>query len=368
MKAKGWRIVLLMLALLLGMASIPVRAASTLCSCAAEIGNISRYSDVEDSPLYKRNVLFFGDSLCNARGERESGRVDAGYAGRIGERFHMNWINYGASGYALSSAKGQGSMILSKIKSARWDTKVAVEEPVSYDLIVLQGGVNDAWVNAPLGEMEEGFLSSDFDQSTFAGGLEYTLSYVKKQFPEASVCYIIMYQMPLGALNGQPVWGVRDQSAYISLQKQILEKWEIPYLDLYHDTEFNDSIFKVTTTQYLSGDYVHMKSNGYDLLASYLIPWLESLELPARSAEEEPDTDDESESESETQTETQTENQTEAERQEDGEANGAPADGSEPQERAPLWLWISLAGGGTLLVGGAASLILIICLKKRGKR
>ena len=173
----GW---ILILALLSGPASMPVSAKPSLCSYASEIGNESNYSYAErkESPIYGRNVLFFGDSFCNAREEREGGKPNAGYAGHIGMSYNMNWENYGASGYALA----------------------------------------------------------------------------EDSFPNATICYIIMYQMPLGSKDGQPVLGIRHQSSYIALQKQILEKREIPYLDLHNDTEFNENIFKVTTTQYLSGD------------------------------------------------------------------------------------------------------------------
>ena len=353
----------LLLGILLGVASLSVGAAeSSLCSYAGEIGKVSQYNDRTESPLYRRNVLFFGDSLCNARGEREAGKLDAGYAGRIGVRYSMNFKNYGASGYSLSSAK---STIFSKLEDARWDNEVGSDVRTAYDLVVLQGGVNDAWVNAPLGEISDSFKMSSFIKSTFAGGLEATLCYAKQHFPEATICYIIMYRMPNAIYGGEPVEGVRNMDAYVELQKQILEKWEIPYLDLYNDTKFNEEIFKVDTKTYLT-DGVHMNSTGYTVLSMYLIPWLESLPLPERVLEEEVESDTEpAESEIGTEAETEAESDavpTDPPKNDAGDGQTPPEDGA----RLPVWLFAAV-GGGVLVIGGGA-VIAVRCIRKRKEK
>lgn len=48
--------------------------------------------------------------------------------------------------------------------------------------MILQGGTNDGWDNAPVGEMTAADKKTGFDPSTFAGGLETLFSYAKRSF------------------------------------------------------------------------------------------------------------------------------------------------------------------------------------------
>lgn len=340
--------------------SLPTHAdASVLGAYPTEVGKIVLSDSKEESPLYGRSVLFFGDSLCNARGEREAGLIYAGYAGRIGVRYDMSFENYGVSGIALSTAKG--STTVSTIVQRAYGNNNMREEPLSYDLVVLQGGVNDAWVNAPLGEVSDSFQYRDFDRSTFAGGLEATICRAKEYFPDATVCYLIMYKMPLAqwAENGGnmvPVEGVRNMDAYVDLQRQILEKWEIPYLDFYGDESFNRDVFKVETTTYLSGDYVHMTADGYNIIFKYIAAWLETLPLSERMLPE-----------SETETEIESKPETEAVSDVEEERETAILEATEAETEAPVakekgkapGIFALAAVGGVVLAGLASVLIWI---------
>jgi lysophospholipase L1-like esterase len=236
------------------------------------------------------------------------------------------------------------------------------EEPIAYDLVVLQGGVNDAWFNAPLGEISDSFSYRDFDRSTFAGGLEAIICRAKEYFPDATICYLIMYKMPLAqwVQNGnsyEPVEGVRNMDAYIALQRQILEKWEIPYLDFYGDDAFNNDVFKVETTTYLNGDYVHMTSSGYDLIFRYIAAWLETLPLPERIVEE---TESESESESMGAPE-ESESESLSEPEEKSKTDTEPV-ATDHKSGVSKILPIAVMGG---LLAAAIGAVALIGLKKR---
>lgn len=311
MKRIRWMIWVIIAAMVFG--NVPIFATSqstSLCSYPSEIGTDSAYTEKYQNPLYGRSILFFGDSLCNARGESLGG-----YAGRIGRKYSMNWKKYGASGYSLTRGIPTSGTIRSELQKASWDNK-NLTDPVEYDLIVLQGGVNDAWRDAPLGTISAGFDRLKFDDKTFAGALETLLYYAREYFPDATICYLIMYQMPLGQWKNdsgvyEPVPGVQDQSQYVALQKQILEKWGIPYLDFYNDAEFNETIFSVNSpsSPYLAEDHIHMSSTGYSRISLHIAAWLETLPLPVRAG----GVDSESETEAETETQTETEIETESE-------------------------------------------------------
>ncbi len=231
---------------------------------AVEGGNVSSYLPAE-SPLYQKSVAFFGDSLCYARGEQSTRPSTAGWAGRIGSTYRMEWENYGKSGYALSTTR---STICGVMESARGK---------EYDYVIIEGGTNDAWDQVPLGAMTEGFVYKAFRQSTFAGALEATLYEAKEDFPNATIGFLIMYRMPNAVWEGEAVTGLQDVSAYVDMAKQILEKWGIPYLNFHSDDHFNENVIQVDSTACLSNDYIHLNSNGYDCLSSYISTWMESL-------------------------------------------------------------------------------------------
>ena len=62
-----------------------------------------------------------------------------------------------------------------------------------------------------------------------------------------------------------------------------MEKWDIPYIDLYSDDDLNLKELKVSTNVNLY-DKIHPNSSGFDILAPYIQTWMESLavaETPA---------------------------------------------------------------------------------------
>lgn len=213
-----------------------------------------------DSPLYGKKILFCGDSICDAYVEKSDSRYSsiAGWAGRIGTYNDMDWLNKGTSGASISNIRGTNTVI-AQLKS---QVMLASE----YEVVLLHGGVNDGWDNAPVGKMTDSFNSEDFDLSTFAGGLEYTIWYTKTKFKKAKIGYIINARTPSG------YGSLSNMSKYYDLAKQICDKWEIPYLDLY-----NDETLKNTKIPTCDNDNIHPTHEGYDILYPYIEKFAESL-------------------------------------------------------------------------------------------
>lgn len=215
-------------------------------------------------PLEGKSVLFVGDSICEALCEWSNGRWPygkdiVGWAGRIIYGHNMTGKNLGRSGASLSNCRGANTVI----------NQLAQEKNNTYDYVIMHGGANDAWDSAPVGEMTEGF-NDTYDLTTFAGGLEDMFRYAKENFPNAQLGFIINFQIPKGTYGR-----LSDMSEYMDLAIQICEKWEIPYLDLYHDEEFNQEL-KVTTNTYLH-DYIHPNGEGYDVIAPHVDAWLQTV-------------------------------------------------------------------------------------------
>ena len=218
---------------------------------------------VPESPAEKVNILkgksalFVGDSITEAICEAGIPALAsrAGWPGRIGTANNMRVVNKGLSGASVSNCRASNTVL----------AQLQAMKNQSFDLVILHGGVNDAWDSAPVGQMTDtdNFDEKTFDQSTFAGGLEYLFWYAKENYPKSTLGYIINFKLP-GATIGR----LSDMSEYFDEAKRICEKWDIPYLDLYDNDELN--VRMKGTTRYAMGDYIHPNDRGYDILYPYV--------------------------------------------------------------------------------------------------
>ncbi len=213
-----------------------------------------------EGPLYKKSVLFVGDSITEGRVEWNKGKTIVGWPGRIIEGNKMSGANKGVSGASISNCRNANT-VLAQLQN---------ESGKTYDFVIMHGGVNDAWDVAPIGTMTEGF-DAELDLSTFAGGLEATFKYAKETFTTAQFGYIINFK-----INRSDVGKLADMSEYFDMAKQICDKWEIPYLDLYSDEDFNNNVLKYKEYTNLY-DLIHPSSAGFDVLAPVISDWMKTI-------------------------------------------------------------------------------------------
>ena len=159
-------------------------------------GPIVPLIDVDrDSPLAGKTILFAGDSITEAICERYNPLTTpiAGWPGRVGTANCMSFVNSGVSGATMSLVNVWNSASTAVSSRNVIYNQLVNNKGTKFDLIVLQGGVNDAWCSAPVGSMTaaDNFDESTFDVSTFAGGFEYTIAYAKKTYPEAKIGFIV---------------------------------------------------------------------------------------------------------------------------------------------------------------------------------
>lgn len=226
------------------------------------VGNVEPEVLHTDSPLYGKSALFCGDSICAASAYDYSNMPRWGWAGRIGRDYGMTWTNRGIDGASVSNVRGTNTVIA--------QLKQEYKTVTDYDFVILHGGTNDGWDRAPIGEMSDSTEPDSFDETTFAGGLENLFCYAKMYYPDAYIGYIINFRTPVayGDLN--------DMTAYYDVAKQICDKWEIPYLDLYSDDHLNNDILQVETTTY-TADKIHPNGQGYDLIYPYIAEFMENI-------------------------------------------------------------------------------------------
>ena len=225
----------------------------------AELEGVS--SGVLAKQLKGKTAIFFGDSITHA---------EKSWAYQVHKNYGALTTNAGVSGASLSTARPTNRII----------TQIENNKNGDYEYVILHGGVNDAWSKAAVGTVSDSFEVADFDTDTYAGGLEEAIYYISKYFPNAKVGYIINYATPL-SVNGN----CSDMSKYFTVGKQICDKWNVPYIDLYWgnipgtDISYSYDLLEMDLGTYgTSGPAdVHINEAGYEKVSPFIADWMATL-------------------------------------------------------------------------------------------
>ncbi|WP_278622524.1 LamG-like jellyroll fold domain-containing protein [Thomasclavelia spiroformis] len=230
----------------------------------------------EKSILYGKSALFVGDSITNA--VKDPKKPYYGWAGRIGTANSMDWNNAGISSATISTA------LETSYPENRVINQLIDNKDKAYDYVILHGGMNDSIAMTEIGEMNDSFNLADFDTKTFSGAMDELIYTAKELYPNAIIGYIVNYATPNSTWGGYS----SDNSAYFDRAKEICEKWEIPYIDLYDggievDGEFKSysyDILEVTSGKNMYDGLsteIHIGSKGYDIISPYIQKWMEEI-------------------------------------------------------------------------------------------
>ena len=212
-----------------------------------------------DNLLEGKSVLFCGDSICYGQGEPLKADADKGWAGRIGQKYNMDYINAALSGASVSTARGANRIINQLVRNSN----------KKFDFVILHGGVNDAWDVVKLGE----FLEDDskkFNFGKFAGAMEQLLVHAKETFPDAKIGYIINFKAT-GCDSGV----IKNMDEYVKIIKLACRKYGIPYIDMYNDASV-EAAMKPLTKEFIP-DGIHPNSSGYEILTPYIENFMKQL-------------------------------------------------------------------------------------------
>lgn len=227
--------------------------------------------DVYDTPLKGSNVLFIGDSITVASPFK-------GWDGELKEHYGIHNYNVGVGGASYMSKSGR-SLIANQVSK--------IDHTVDYEYIIINGGVNDIWDlgtenDTVLGQVSDLPVTSDyeaFDASTTTSGMERLFAYLKQNFPNAKIGFIITYGCDLAGYS-------RDNyiDLFVPLAQAVCDKWSIPYFDIVNHpvlgTEFEAHEYVHTV------DGVHANNHGYSLIVEHLAPWMLTLKRPTSVATE----------------------------------------------------------------------------------
>ena len=241
--------------------------------------NVYLDADKEQSlnPLFRKSVVFTGDSICNGASANDS---KSGWAGRIGRKNEMMWINKGISGATLTSGITGSYGVISE---TTFDNA---------DYIIIEGGTNDAdligdartTTPAKFGSYTPGDYESTFTNTTFCGAIEYLFKKLANDYKDKKVGVIIAQKM--GQLNASIADYTKENNnrrLYFETLINLCEKWGVPYLNLWDHSIFNPMMPNQYTYQQASSDgqfYVdgqHLTADGYDAISTIIERWMKTL-------------------------------------------------------------------------------------------
>lgn len=207
--------------------------------------------DQKESPLYGKRIIFLGSSVTY--GEAADGYSFVDY---LEEKDGIEAVKEAVSGTTLTD-NGEDSYV------QRMENNI--DKNMKADAFVCQLSTNDATQRMPLGENSDTKELDDFDTSTVIGAIEYIIGYASETWD----CPVIFYT------NSK--FGHKGYEEMIDAMTDIQQKWNIGFIDMYNDTEFND-ISDELKKEYMA-DYIHPTRQGYTqwwapYIEDYLIAYL----------------------------------------------------------------------------------------------
>lgn len=203
------------------------------------------------NPLKGKIAVFTGDSICYGAS------YTGGYARIIGEENDMTVQNLGQNNRCIASYDNNTG-IWASVADMRSDA----------DYIILEGGVNDAGYNVPLGSITSGY-DNTLDTDTFAGAFEQMLKSTILKFPGKKIGFVFITKTT-------PNFDSRTPNSHYTVAIECCEKWGIPYCNLNvlsPPLRYISELGSVYTT-----DGVHPSEDGY---RAYYVPkitaWMKTL-------------------------------------------------------------------------------------------
>lgn len=234
------------------------------------------------NPLYRKTIIFAGDSICKGK---HYGDNNDGWAGRIAARNQMTYKNYAiagatiaeevakknypdvfvssisrmVSGFEYEHQKDVNGKVITDIDGDPYIAKDADGKPIfttketgmikdypNADYIIFEGGCNDAdMLGSHLSDIPDKFgaftyddKSDDYvknlDKTTFCGALESIFYRAKKQWKGKKIGYIVAPKMVNTTYSGTGfVAETNNRRNYFETAIQICRKWNIPVLNLW---------------------------------------------------------------------------------------------------------------------------------------
>lgn len=215
---------------------------------------------IVNSPLTGKYASFVGDSICQG----------AGYQGGYPLLLEKNYgmlppQNLGASGGIVATDENESRVYINTMV-AKMDSNA--------DFFIVEGGVNDADLNIPMGAMSEGF-TAELDNTTFYGAMETMCKALVTTFAGKKVGYIAAHRV---STTTKYAYTRESASNYYEAAIKVCEKWGVPFLDLNKHCPPLGCISSLKSAYTSNGDGYHPNQDGYNkYYVDRIASWMQTL-------------------------------------------------------------------------------------------
>lgn len=195
--------------------------------------------------LNGKSIYCDGDSVAYGTGTDILGNDCFSYCNFIAQNCNCNIKNNAVPGTTLARRKNMKN-----------DSRKSILERVTqmkghYDIILLEGGFNDLFKKVEIGTVTpDDDKSGNYDEYTTAGALESICYFLQENYRDSVKLFVLCHKLTKTKYN--------RQSEYWKLIKDILEKWEIDYIDLSEETQLTD------VNEEISNQYFRLKNDKGD--------------------------------------------------------------------------------------------------------
>lgn len=176
--------------------------------------------------LNGKSIYCDGDSVAKGTGTNIFGNQYYSYCDYVAEKYNMTLTKKAVAGTTIARRKGKTS---EKNKSI---LERVLQMNGSYDVIVLDGGFNDLFLNVDVGVVTpDSDKSGIYNEYTTAGALEKICYFLNKNYPDSEKLFVLCHK-----LVNKP-----RQQEYWDTIKCVLKKWGINCIDFSSESQLDNS-------------------------------------------------------------------------------------------------------------------------------
>lgn len=198
--------------------------------------------------LYGKTMYCDGDSVAKGTGTNIFGSGFYSYCNYITETYNMKSVNKSVAGTTIAKQKNKTSpdnkSILERVREMKG----------SYDIVLLEGGFNDLFQNIRIGEVTDiNDKSGNYNEYTTVGALESICYFLNQNYADSVKLFVLCHTR-----NANP-----NQYKYWNIITEVLDKWNIDYVDISSQTDFCDINDEISTQYFMynkdmkKGDGIH---------------------------------------------------------------------------------------------------------------